>query len=215
MKKWYLLSVFFAFSVAACAQFSVVDSIKSAFYGQAKPYVGFHNRNTFILSERTLLFGIVAGVDFNEQVKLYAGLYGFGKADKTQLLNRPDLPVDTANRFTSTTNFSLGLEYDFFHFKRLSLSVPFQIGVGKVRYDYTYGRDNTLLRSNLYTVVPVEFGTNAYVVLLPWAGLRTELGYRTNFGAREVRRLSSPYFSLGLSILLCPLYQDIKKVLAD
>ncbi len=215
MKKWYLIFVFGAFSASAYAQYSVLDSIKSALGGESRPYLGFHNRNTFILSERTLLFGLVAGVDFDQRVKLYAGLYGFGKANKTQLINRPDLLVDTANRFTSTTNFSLGIEYDYYHFKRLSISVPLQIGIGKVRYDYTNARDNSLIRSNLYTVVPIEFGTNAYFVMLPWLGLRTELGYRINLGAREVRRLSSPYFSLGLSIPLGPLYQEVKKAFAD
>lgn len=199
----------------AKAQLPVLDSIKVSLQGEHRAFLGFHNRNTFILSERTKLFGLVGGIDFSERVKLYAGIYGFGRADKTELIGRRDLGVDTANRFTSTTNFSLGIDYDYFKKNRLSLSVPLQIGIGNVAYEYTQVDGVTTIRTNNYRVIPVETGMNAYYELLPWVGIRAGAGYRLNVGKKEVRRLSSPYYNIGIAVLLAPLYRDIKDALGD
>ncbi len=190
---------------------AVLDTIKQALQGEYTPYLGFHNRNTFILSERTKLFGLVGGLDYSERVKLYAGLYGFGRANETMLIGREDLFADTAYRFTSTSNFSLGIDYDYYKHKRLSLSIPLQIGLGSVSYEYTQVDKSTEIRTNNYTVIPIETGMNAYYELLPWAGIRAGAGYRLNVGKKEVRRLSSPYYNIGLAILLLPLYQDVKE----
>ena len=200
---------------ATCnAQMAFMDTIAHALKGEHRGYIGFHNRNTFVLSEKTKLFGIVGGFDFNEQVKLYAGIYGFGREDETMLIGRQDLQTDTAYRFTSTSNFSVGIDYDLLNWDRISLSLPLQVGIGKVLYEYTLIDRRTPIRTNTYRVVPLAMGMNAYYHLLPWAGLRAGLGYRLNIGKKEVRRLSSPYYNLGLSILLKPLYHDIKEALA-
>lgn len=202
-------------STSSLAQIPVLDSIAHALKGEYSAFLGFHNRNTFILSEKTKLFGIVGGLDFNERVKLYAGLYGFGREDQTQLIGRQDLGVDTAYRFTSTSNFSLGIDYDYSKKNRLSLSIPLQIGIGNVAYEYTQSDRRTMVRSDNYLVLPIETGMNAYYELLPWAGIRAGVGYRLNIGKKEVRRLSSPYYNLGLAIRLAPLYQDIKEALEE
>jgi hypothetical protein len=215
LKKYILIFVFGLAYTKCNAQIAFMDTIAHALKGERRAYIGFHNRNTFILSERTRLFGVVGGFDFNEQVKLYAGLYGFGQADETLLTGRLGLTTDTAYRFTSTSNFSLGIDYDFFEWNRISLSVPLQVGIGNVSYDYTKIDRRTPIRTNNFRVVPIETGINAYYELLPWAGIRAGLGYRLNIGKKEVRRLSSPYYNLGLSILLKPLYHDIREALAE
>jgi len=193
----------------------MIDSISKSLKEDYKVFIGFHNRNTFILSEKTKLFGLVGGLDFDNRVKLFAGIYGFGKANETQLIGRKDLLVDTAYRFTSTSNFSVGIEYDFYEQQRTSLSVPLQVGIGNVAYEYTATDRTTSIRTNNYRVVPIETGVNAYYELLPWAGVRAGAGYRLNIGKKEVRRLSSPYYNLGLAILVGPLYQEIKKALSE
>lgn len=215
MKKLSLIAILCFGSVSGKAQFAVLDSIATALKGEHAVFLGFHNRNTFILSERTKLFGIVGGLDFDERVKLYAGLYGFGREDGTILIGRQDLGVDTAFRFTSTSNFSLGIDYDYFKKNRLSLSIPLQIGIGNVAYEYTQSDRRTMVRSDNYLVLPIETGMNAYYELLPWAGIKAGAGYRLSMGKKEVRRLSSPYYNFGLAILLAPLYRDIKKALED
>ncbi len=211
MKK-HILVVILGLANATCnAQTAFMDTIIHSLKGDRRAYIGFHNRNTFILSEKTKLFGIVGGFDFNEQVKLYAGLYGFGQADETLITGRQNLTTDTAYRFTNASNFSLGIDYDFFKQERISLSVPLQVGIGNVSYDYTKIDRKTPISTNTYRVVPLEMGANAYYHLLPWVSLRAGLGYRVNLGNKEVRRLSSPFYNLGLSILLKPLYHDIKE----
>lgn len=198
------------FTSSTFGQREILDSIKIALKTPEPKFIfGFHNRNTFIQSNRTKLYGIVAGLDFNEKLKLTVGVYGFGRANETLLLNNGDFTQDTIYRFINTSNTSIGLEYDYFHHNRLSLSVPVQIGIGNVAYRYTIADKATEVRVNNYRIVPIEIGTNAYYELLPWAGIKGGVGYRLAAGPKESRRLASPYYNLGLAILIGEIYKDL------
>ncbi len=176
---------------------------------QSKPrvFVGFHNRNTFIRSDQTKLYGIVGGLDYNRKVKIYLGLYGFGGQNRTVLINDPEFNIDTVYRSLSTNNLSFAMEYTYFNRNRLSLSLPVQAGFGGVYLDYV--GDNRLLKQTNNLVIPVEFGTNAYFEILNWLGLKGGVGYRISLGNGEVSKLSSPYYNLGLAVLVGELYRDI------
>ena len=195
----------------ATAQSSIIDSIKTNLSKESKFFIGFHNRNTFIRSDKTKLYGLIAGLDFNQKLKIFTGVYGFGKENETLLLNNPEFNSDTVFRYLNTSNFSVGIEYDYWDYERLHLSFPIQIGLGSVSKEYTNSDKFTLLRTDYFNYVPVEFGTNAYLELLTWAGIKAGVGYRINIGNKEAFELTSPYYNLGLSILVGEIYRDIQK----
>ena len=195
----------------ATAQSSIIDSIKTNLSKESKFFIGFHNRNTFIRSDKTKLYGLIAGLDFNQKLKIFTGVYGFGKENETLLLSNPEFNTDTVYRYLNTSNFSVGIEYDYWDYERLHLSFPIQIGLGSVSKEYTNSDKFTLLRTDYFNYVPVEFGTNAYLELLTWAGIKAGVGYRINIGNKEAFELTSPYYNLGLSILVGEIYRDIQK----
>lgn len=208
MKKGLLFLCFnFCFVFVIFGQNSFRDSIKTVLQTKPKTFVGFHNRNTIIRSNQTKLYGIVAGLDYNNKIKLFAGLYGFGRENRTELINNPAFSEDTVIRFLRTNNLSLGADYTYFKKGKLSLSIPIQIGFGGLYQEY-FSRGK-LIKSDQSALFPIETGSNAYLELLPWAGIKAGVGYRFSLGNKEVLRLTSPYYNLGLSVLLGELYNTI------
>ena len=186
------------------------DSINQAL--QAKPtfFVGFHNRNTFILTDRTRLYGIIGGLKYAEKVSFFAGIYGFGRENKTQLGVPNEFSLDSVTRYTSVSNFSVGASYDYLSRGRLSLHLPVQLGIGNARYTFENEANADEITTRNYLFVPVEMGSNALLEVLPWLHLKAGLGYRFHLGAKEARRLNSPYYNLGLAIRMQTLVSQIK-----
>ena len=184
------------------AQNHILDSAKMAFREKPTFYVAFHNRNTVVNVQKTKLYGIVGGFDFNKKIKLYLGVYGFVKPNKLLLTNHPLADKDSVYQSINTENISIGADYTFYNNKILYLSIPFQIGVGTTHYKYWELDQNTLIRKDNYLTVPIELGTNAYIKFLPFAALKGGIGYRFSIGKKEVTRLTSPYYNLGLAILI-------------
>jgi hypothetical protein len=211
MKKWLFILLCIPFVQNANAQSGIIDSIKLNLKSTPKFFIGFHNRNTFIRSNKTKLYGLIGGLDYNRKVKLFAGIYGFGRENETLLLNNNQFLNDTVYRYLNTSNFSVGIEYDYWDYERLHLSVPLQIGLGSSNNQYTESDKITQIRIDNFNYVPIEFGTNAYLELLTWVGIKAGVGYRINIGKKEALQLSSPYYNLGLSILVGEIYRDIKK----
>ena len=61
---------------------NILDSVRLSLKEKPTFYVAFHNRNTVVNVQKTKLYGIVGGFDFNKKIKLYMGVYGFVKPDK-------------------------------------------------------------------------------------------------------------------------------------
>ncbi len=184
------------------AQNHILDSAMMAFKEKPTFYIAFHNRNTVVNVQKIKLYGIVGGFDFNKKIKLYLGVYGFVKPNKLLLTNHPLSDKDSVYQSINTENISIGADYTFYNNKSLYLSIPFQIGVGTTNYKYWELDQNTLIRKDNYLNVPIELGINAYIKILPFAALKGGIGYRFSIGKKEVTRLTSPYYNLGLAIFI-------------
>ncbi|PCJ66925.1 MAG: hypothetical protein COA58_05590 [Bacteroidetes bacterium] len=211
MTKWFLSFLIVLFALTVKAQSNVIDSIKVSLQEKPKFFMSLNNRNTFIRSNKTKLYGLTGGFDYNEKVKLFVGIYGFGDANETLLINDIDFVQDSVFRYINTSNFSLGIEYDYWEYERLHLSFPIQIGIGSINYEFVEKDKSTPIRIQNYNIVPIEFGSNAYLELLTGVGLKAGIGYRMTLGKKEASQLSSPYYNLGISILVGEIYKDIKK----
>ena len=194
----FILSLY----VKSEAQNNILDSVRIAFKEKPSFYVAFHNRNTVVNIQKTKLYGIVGGFDFNKKIKLYLGVYGFVKPNKLLLTNHPITGIDSVYRSINTENISIGADYTFYTNKKIYLSIPFQLGIGSTQYKYWNLDQNTLIKKNNYITVPIEIGTNAYVKILPFASLKGGIGYRFSIGQKEVTRLTSPYYNIGMALLI-------------
>lgn len=183
------------------------DSVRMALKNEPKFYVSLHNRNTFLQAEPVHLYGLAGGVDFEQKLRLYMGIYGFGRQNVTTFYNDDRFVNDTVTRRSSVWNLSVGAEYQFYHKDAISLSIPVQVGVGQLRYRF---EDVQTLHEN-YLAFPLEFGTNASYELIPWVLLKGGVGYRFMAGRSKVLSTSSPYYNLGLAILIGKVYEDVSE----
>ena len=200
--KIFVVLFILSLNVKSEAQNNILDSVRIALREKPTFYVAFHNRNTVINVQRTKLYGIVGGFDFNKKIKLYLGVYGFVKPNKLLLTNHPITGIDSVYRSINTENISIGADYTFYTNKKIYLSIPFQLGIGSTQYKYWNLDQNTLIKKNNYITVPIEIGTNAYMKILPFAALKGGIGYRFSIGQKEVTRLTSPYYNIGMALLI-------------
>jgi hypothetical protein len=200
--KIFVVLFILSLNVKSEAQNNILDSVRIALKEKPTFYVAFHNRNTVINVQRTKLYGIVGGFDFNKKIKLYLGVYGFVKPNKLLLTNHPITGIDSVYRSINTENISIGADYTFYTNKKIYLSIPFQLGIGSTQYKYWNLDQNTVIKKNNYITVPIEIGTNAYVKILPFAALKGGIGYRFSIGQKEVTRLTSPYYNIGMALLI-------------
>jgi hypothetical protein len=209
--RYYAVMVCVYLATSTLAQQPLVDSIKSALNEKPKFFMGLNHRNTIIHVNSTKLYGLVAGADFNQKLKIYAGMFGFSGAHETLLRQSERFGADSVYKYVSTRNVSIGAEYTYYSYQRLSLSAPLQIGIGSVRHTYVAGDKRTMLVEEKSRMVPVEVGSNAYIELLPWVGVKGGFGYRLQVGKKQAFQYSSPYYSLGVSVLLGQIYKDLKE----
>ena len=200
--KIFVVSSILSTSIKSQAQNNILDSVRIAFKEKPSFYVAFHNRNTVVNVQKTKLYGIVGGFDFNKKIKLYLGIYGFVKPDKYLLTNQSIAGKDSVYRSINTENISIGSDYTFYTNKKMYLSIPFQLGIGYTQYKHWELDQNTLIKKDNYLTITIEIGTNAYVKILPFAALKGGIGYRFSIGQKEVNRLTSPYYNIGLALLI-------------
>ena len=128
--KIFVVLFILSLNVKSEAQNNILDSVRIALREKPTFFVAFHNRNTVINVQRTKLYGIVGGFDFNKKIKLYLGVYGFVKPNKLLLTNHPITGIDSVYRSINTENISIGADYTFYTNKKIYLSIPFQLGIG-------------------------------------------------------------------------------------
>jgi hypothetical protein len=199
------ISLFLLYSISSTTHAQVIDSIKLHLKAEPRLFFGFQNRNTFVNTQTIKLWGIVGGLDYDKKVKLYAGIYGFSGENVTLLINRPEFEQDSVYRSLNTGNLSAGIEYTYYQKGRLSLSAPVQVGIGGLNYHYTATK---LSKREKYTIMPIEFGTNAYFNIIKYVGLKGGVGYRLILGNRVAAKYSAPYYTLGLSVSIGQIYKD-------
>lgn len=184
-----------------------MDSIKSAMKEKARVVLSFHNRNTFVKAAEVKLYGLQAGLDYSEHIKFFIAVYGFSNENRKWLIDSDIFQADSVLQATSLSYFSLGVEHSFYQKGRLTLRTPLQIGIGTVTNDHF--SNNVLLLRDKDLVIPIEGGVNAYYKLIDWLILKSGVGYRISLGNTDVLKMSSPYYNLGISIAIRPLYQRV------
>ena len=184
-----------------------MDSIRSAIQQKPRVVLSFHNRNTFVKAAEVRLYGLQAGLDYAEHIKFFIALYGFSNENRKWLVNSDVFQEDSVLQATSLSYFSLGVEHSFYKKGRLILRTPLQIGIGTVTNDHLANGQLILRDKDL--VVPIEGGVNAYYKLIDWLILKSGVGYRISLGNSEVLKMSSPYYNLGISVAVMPLYHRL------
>lgn len=177
---------------------------------QEKPKVSFSfdNRNTFMLGQNANIVGIRAGLEFNERVRIGAGIYGLNTDIPRMIIIPHDsigIPPDTLLSQVGFSYLSLFTEYAFFKSKRWEFAVPLYLGLGSTSYragSYEYRKATvSLLETSLY----------GQFYVFSWLAFHAGAGYRLmlNTNPAVSGRFSGPVYTLGVKVYFGKLYRSV------
>jgi len=195
------LFIFFFVSANLClAQFA--DSLHKAFAGKKSFDFSFDSNNSFIDNNRVSVQSIKVGVEFGKSIAIgggYAWLNANTPVYNKYVFRDAELKRDTSvSRQLSLNYFCYYVNYIYYKSRRWELSVPLQIGVGKLGYSYWYkGTKQTTDEGYCFLYEPeidVKFK------IFRWLGAEGDIGYRLLFKDNHFIKntFNSPLFSLGV-----------------
>lgn len=206
----YLLLIWIVF-VPNWASAQLIDSIKSSFDHEPKILVKLDTRNSFVGTRAVRVRGVKLGANYNDVSKVGIGYHWIQpKFDK-------NIALDTENG-TEVVVAKLRLEYlapfyeyTFYKRKKLEVSIPVQMGIG--RSYYRYKRNDR--KHNLFNK-PVILYEPAMAVLykpIPWAGIGFGVGYRLMLlGNKEIdENFTSPIYVLKFNLFVSYFYNRYLK----
>jgi len=168
-------------------------------------------RRSFVLDRKTKFNGLKFGVTIKKRHRLGMGIYWMQEPIrlpglKIDKLEYPDASDTLKFNFSYTSIFYQPV---LFANKRWDISIPLQLGVGKIQLFY---RDTTDTKDVLFLEGGVPIFTLSSVVqfkIVRWFGLGAGLGYRMALSSdKEVKNaVNAPFYNVQLKIFLGEIYR--------
>ena len=191
-----LLVLFIGLSVRAQLVQSLGRKVRA---NKPKPFLKLDTRNSFVGNANILVRGVLVGLEYGGNFRMQAG-YNF-------------LPKKYQSKFFTAHQYkmnylSLGVEYDFYENKKLSASMPVQLGFGVQNKQSSVEQSNNYKGLILYEAMLIG---NYQIIKFISAGLG--LGYRVVLlGNKAVlSNLNSPIYAIKVNVHLKELVGLIKK----
>lgn len=194
-------------------QKAIIDCIQEALKAKPSPIVGLNNRYSLVSGEPIKINGIQAGMAFDNVLKINLG-YNWMPLSQTEVkIQKSGNQQDTLLRMHKLSYISVSGEYIFYHTTKWKFGVPVLLGVGTHRITTTHSLQGKTETNNQF-ILPLEFGMNGLYYFTDWFGLKGGLGNRLTFG-KSFSKTSGPYYSLGFTLMVEPIYQKVKKWVDD
>lgn len=155
---------------------------------------GIDNRRTQVQKHHTVIYGLYTGISFGKRLRFKIGVNGTPFEVGRHADNRGIL---TRNRFFF---ISLGEEFDFYQFKKLSFTSYLQAGYG-VNYYRSLQTNGIEMLKNQEGILPFEAGLHCNYELCHYLKLRTGAGWRY-VAPKHANDLGGYYIKLGLTFSL-------------
>ncbi len=198
-----------------------------AIYAQEKPKIlkalnekpqligGLSGKYSLVKGKPNKITGLYLGGEFDKRAKAWAGIYWMRdpiedwiRDERFLAANTPVYKYKTEGRMTY---LSVGLETRILHGEKWKVSVPVQVGIGRVKEKWYYVPSGSLYKKEQIALLPIEAGVNAEYMIIEWLGLGAGLGTRLTIGKETIARYSGPYANLGIVVLLGVLYKKLPK----
>jgi hypothetical protein len=194
-----------------CLNAQLIDSMGIILKGRRTLDARLESRFSFINNSVVTVTGFRAGISFQRQLRMGAGLSWLSsRIPSTFQAIAPDGSTYDDEKFLKFLYLCLYTDFVFHKTKRWQLSVPIQLGTGaswfQRREDYHWGT-----RDRKYLMLLYEPGITVHFKLFKWLGLGTDVGYRfTLYNNREVAEtLNSPTYAFKLLFWPEQLYFDL------
>lgn len=187
--------------------------MEDVFTSDPKLVVKLDSRNSFITTKNARIFGIKAGLEFDETFEVGLGYYW--------LFSRimEDIPVQNATDgidvFPARLKYrylAVYMEYVFYRKDNFEFSAPFQIGAGNSFYKYR-NELGKRRKEDFGPALSIEPGAEANYEILPWLSFGLGIGYRIMLinNPNIDERFSAPIYVIKLNIVPKPAYEQMKK----
>jgi hypothetical protein len=169
----------------------------------------FDARYTLFRNDPVRIGGIKAGLEFKKHFRAGIGLYGLNAPVITSFIPTPDQPVSASEmKFRYAAVYG---EWVLLKNKRWEVSLPLQLGYGKIQTKYL-GAGHTLLQTDRRKIWLAEPAIAGHYKIYSWVGVGAGAGYRQalNPGSKSIRELNAPVYSLKAKIFLGDLYRQFR-----
>jgi len=206
-----LLPVVLLLTLSTTAQRDITwESYADAYMGPSKWTVGFTGNRSLADGEPVRFFGIYAGKDYDDLLRLALGIQFLSPDLYEQEILPRGTVTDTIWRTTNMAYWFFRTELTYYRTPKWKLTAPVSIGLGSMKQtERISNRITPRIQENL--TVPLDVGTEGIYFVNPWFGLKAGLGLRLAFGKESFSTFSAPYYKLGFGLYPMELYKFIKE----
>ncbi len=164
---------------------------------------GLDNRRTHIKRDQTVIYGLYLGFGFGKKLRYKLEVSGtpFEVGRVTDING-----ISTRSRLLF---FSLGEEFDFYHFKKFGITTYLQAGVGNNFYK-ELDINGVEIKNGSELIIPIETGLHFSYELKSYLTLKTGFGWRFILPTYS-KDLSGYYVKFGLGFNLKK-FKDTKAI---
>jgi hypothetical protein len=192
-------------SLAFAGNSQQADTAQSIFAGKKSADVSYDSRNSFIDNRLVSVQSLKGGIVFSQKIAFGAGYAWLSPS--TPIYNPgtfydADLNKNVViNKKLSLQYFCLYMNYIYHESKRWEFSVPIQMGVGWLGYNYQYR--GKIVNENEGLCFLYEPEVNVKFKIFRWLGVEGDVGYRLLFkNNRFIKNtFNSPLLSVGAFIV--------------
>ena len=181
-----------------------LDTIQQSLAKRPHIFGKFDTRNSFIDNSRAKIFGLKAGLNYDN--RLFFGI-GYNQLNPPSKDFDKEISILNANNELEKTTamlrlvyFSVHVEYVFYQTKHWQLSMPLQFGVGQTYYKYNQlGKRKVMERDYNFIYEPAVSVEYKFV---KWIGVGVDIGYRfmlTSY-TRLNQKFTAPTYAFKLLI---------------
>lgn len=203
--------------VEASAQ--IFDSIQASFNKKPSLIGGFATKSTFIGGFRSPIFTARAGLDFDNRIRMGAGISWLKLADYK--VGENNIPFYLDKSFTDASGphtvhpalqfryVNLFVEYVYYKAGKWQFSFPIQFGVGDSRYKYNFNGKNII--ESRHAIFLYEPAVSGQYKIVSWFGVGLDVGYRImmisnkNIGSK----FNSPVYDIKALVFWGELYKKV------
>jgi hypothetical protein len=208
--KKLVLSIGFmtlAICSAQAQETSIFNKIHAAFQTKGRFIAGFNNNRSIANGEPVRFFGIMAGLDYQDWLKVYLGANFMNPVLTNRQISFNGNSFDTLNDRLSLNYWSVTTEFTYYRTQNWKLSMPIAVGLGIS--DYTLTKLGVgVIRETHRPVYPIEVGTQAIYFINPWLGAKAGFGIRLAPGKESFNTFSAPFYKIGLAFYPIELYKQ-------
>lgn len=194
MKKFCCIILFSSAAIVAKCQF--IDSLQAIIQQKPSYVFSFDSRDSYINNNYANIFGIMAGVCFDNTLTIGGGYNTLSSPIyKTQYIGE-----DVIHSELHFTYFSYFVEYTINFTKHWELDLPVLIGIGSSSYQYSI--NDIVAVKNRKLIMPLEPQVTLGYNFNKYVEFSTQVGYRLMLVNNDLLdyNFNSVTYSVGLSV---------------